>query len=147
MEKFIRDYLDTYFYVDKSDIGNYGIYYKNDTRRYKAPFSGKKILTEICTVFSLDEESLKTIINDWANVDLDFYWTDISEIFTDIPNILVSLQNFNLVTVEPMSGPTGQLMYLDYIYEDKKKNKFVKFFSNIYIKIKNFINKLWKKLN
>lgn len=147
MEIFVCDYLNANYYIDKSDIGNYGIYSKNDTRRYKAPISGDKLLKEVSLIFGLDDETSKTIINNWANVDLEFFWKNNAEIFTNISNVLLSLQHFDLVSVKPMAEPTGKLFYIDYVYGEKKKSKFNTFFNNIYIKTKNFINTLWKKLN
>jgi hypothetical protein len=123
MENFVQQYLSTYYYIKTSEVGNDGIYYVNDDRRIPIPYSGSKLIKEIVTVFGLDDvdDSVKIIINDWAvsikpDVDLEFYWTTMEDLFAfpmahQIASTTIAM---DLVTVQPMDGPRGELMYMDF---------------------------------
>jgi hypothetical protein len=119
MEKFIQEYLSLYYKIAHSQIGNAGIYdiYKNP--KYKAPESSKNILKEISHVFFLNEEDAKNQVELWAitvdpEVDLDFYWKTINELFFPmVSRVNARTIGMDLVSVQPMSAPRGELMYFD----------------------------------
>lgn len=119
MEKFIQEYLSLYYKIAHSEMGNAGIYgiYKNP--KYKAPESSKEILKEISQVFFLNEEDAKNQIELWAitidpEVDLDFYWKTINELFfPTVSRVASRTIGMDLVSVQPMSPPRGGLMYFD----------------------------------
>jgi len=116
MEKFIQEYLSTYYKIAYSELGNAGIYdiYKNP--KYKAPESSKNILKEISHVFFLNEEDAKNQVELWAitvdpEVDLDFYWKTINELFFPmVSRVAARTIGMDLVSVKPMSAPSNQLM-------------------------------------
>ena len=129
MEKFVQQYLSTYYYVKTSEIGNDGIYYVNDDRRIPTPHNGGKLLTEIVTVFGLEDvdDNIKIIINDWAatikpDVDLEFYWKTTEDLigFPIVQRIMAQTIGMDLVPVQPMDGPRGELMYIDYQYDNNE---------------------------
>jgi len=125
MEKFVQQYLSTYYYVKASEVGNDGIYYVNDDRRIPTPHSGSKLIKEIVTVFGLEDidDSVKIIINNWAatikpDVDLEFYWKTMEDLFA-FPmahQIAATTIGLDLVPVRPMDGPRGELLYMDFQY-------------------------------
>lgn len=145
METFIYDYLTKNYYLDTSDVGNDGVYLLLDTRRFKAPTPSHKLLNDIMTIFALDIDTSKDIINSWANsinpnIDLEFYWKTTNDIFNTVLPIITNLAarlSDNLVSVEPMSSPSGNLFYLDVVYDretpiQKIKNKVTNFFNKIF---------------
>lgn len=119
MEKFIQEYLSLYYKIAYSEMGNAGIYdiYKNP--KYKAPETSKNILKEISQVFFLSEEDAKNQVELWAitinpEVDLDFYWKTINELFfPTVSRVAARTIGMDLVSVQPMSAPRGGLMYFD----------------------------------
>ena len=149
MEKFVYNYLSQTYYLGTSDVGNDGIYLLSDTRKHKSPISGSRITKEITTIFGLDEDNSKVLINSWAiivnpKVDLEFYWQTNENLFDNIFPLVQAVSArtmaMDLVPVQPMSGPKIELLYLDYVYEketryQKIKNKVIDFFENIYNRI------------
>jgi hypothetical protein len=145
METFVYDYLTKNYYLDISDAGNDGIYLILDTRRFKAPTPSHKLLNDIMTIFALDIDTSKDIINLWAksvnpDIDLEFYWKTTNDIFNSILPIIANLSaslSDNLVRVEPLSSPSGNLLYMDVVYDSgtpiqKIKNRVVNFFNKIF---------------
>ena len=129
MEKFVQQYLSTYYYVKTSEIGNDGIYYVNDDRRIPTPHNGGKLLTEIVTVFGLEDVdgNIKIIINDWAatikpDVDLEFYWKTMEDLFgfPIAQRIAAQTMGMDLVAVMPLSAPRVELMYMDFQYDNNE---------------------------
>lgn len=111
MDLFVHNYLSQYYYLSTSDVGNDGIYNLLDDRKHLAPVYGSKILKEIETIFGFDEETSKEKINGWAflikpDVDLEFFWKTI-ECFFPI--------GMDLVAVQPLPAPRGELMFLDFL--------------------------------
>lgn len=65
--------------MDKSEIGNAGIYAFDDDRRFKVPTNAKKLIEEIVTLFGYSFTRTKWLIHDWAHKQkpdycLKFYW-------------------------------------------------------------------------
>ena len=129
MEKFVQQYLSTYYYIKTSEIGNDGIYYVNDDRRIPTPHSGSKLIKEIVTVFGLEDvdDNVKIIINNWAltikpDVDLEFYWKMSDDLFAFpmAQQIAATTIAMDLVTEQPMDGPRGELFYMDFQYDNNE---------------------------
>lgn len=123
MEKFVQQYLSTYYYLKTSEVGNDGIYYVNDDRRTPTPHYGSKLIKEIVTVFGLEDidDNVKIIINDWAatikpDVDLEFYWKTLEDLigFPIVQQIAARTIGMDLVAVQPMGEPRGELFHMDY---------------------------------
>ena len=79
MIKFVQEYLNEYYKIETSEVGNDGIYVKLDNNRWKVPFNGDTLISELSTIFYLNDELVKELIITWAisnktNVDLKFYW-------------------------------------------------------------------------
>jgi hypothetical protein len=70
----------------------------------------------------LEDSLLKTYIDVWAvsikkDVDLEFYWKTQEEIaFPHVSRIISSLMANDIVAVQPMEAPSGELLYMDYQY-------------------------------
>ena len=123
MKKYIVSYLTENYYLDKSGIGNAGIYAFDDDRRFKVPTNAKKLIEEIVTLFGYSFTRTKWIIHDWAykqkaDYCLKFYWKshEVNNIFgmPIITSVMTSTIGQDLFRVQPMGGPTGQLFYMDH---------------------------------
>lgn len=124
MKKYIVSYLTENYYLDKSEIGNAGIYAFDDDRRFKVPTNAKKLIEEIVTLFGYSFTRTKWLIHDWAHKQkpdfcLKFYWKSHEidgNIFIPIARQVAAYTiGLDLVAVRPMSAPTG-LLSLDYTY-------------------------------
>lgn len=129
MEKLVQQYLFEYYYIDTSEIGNDGIYYKLNQNKWKSPHNYSLLLKEIETVFGIEEVLIKLIINDWAvlekpDVDLEFYWTTLADLigFPIAQRIAAHTMGVDIVSVMPLSAPRGELMYMDYQYDNNEPN-------------------------
>ena len=149
MEKFIYTYLSENYYIQTSDVGNYGIYQRYSNQIVPIPFNGDRLIKDVVTVFGVNKEEAKGYIEQWAHLvepacDLEFYW----KIATDFGNIVMPLVQsvaartigMDLVAVQPLSQPTVNLHYLDYVYKketryEKVKIRIIKIFNNIYDRI------------
>ena len=129
MEKLVQQYLFEYYYIDTSEIGNDGIYYKLNENKWKSVHNGDKLINEIVTVFGLEDidDSVKIIINDWAatikpDIDLEFYWKTMEDLigFPIAQRIMVQTIGMDLVPVMPLSAPRGELMYMDFQYDNNE---------------------------
>ena len=127
MEKLVQQYLFQYYYIDTSEIGNDGIYYRFNEKKWKSPHNYNLLLKEINTVFGIEEDLIKLIINDWAvsekpDVDLEFYWTTLEDLigFPIAQRIAAQTIGMDLVAVQPMDGPRVELMYMDFQYDNNE---------------------------
>lgn len=109
--------------MDKSEIGNAGIYAFDDDRRYKVPVNAKKLIEEIVTLFGYSFTRTKWLIHDWTKEQkpdfcLKFYWKsheiDYNFATPIVRSVMASTVGQDLVAVQPLNGPTGQLFYMDY---------------------------------
>jgi hypothetical protein len=125
MKKYILSYLTENYYLDKSEIGNAGIYAFDDDRHFKVPSNAKKLIEEIVTLFGYSFTRTKWIIHDWAKSQhpdfcLKFYWSSHEidgNIFMPIARqVAASTIGQDLVAVRPMTLPNGLLNYIDYQY-------------------------------
>jgi len=145
MEKFIYPYLSENYYIQTSEVGNHGIYQKYDDRRIPVPFNGDRLIKDVVTVFGVSKAKAKSYICKWAksiepNIDLEFYWKMAQEfgnlVFPVIQQVAARTISQDLISVQPMSAPTGDLLYLDYVYSKESTfEKVIKFFQNIYKRI------------
>jgi hypothetical protein len=122
MQNIVHSYLSKHYEIATSEVGNDGIYLKSDTREYRIPTYGDKLVKELVTIFCLEDSLLKTYIDVWAvsikkDVDLEFYWKTQEEIaFPHVSRIISSLMANDIVAVQPMEATSGQLLYMDYQY-------------------------------
>lgn len=123
MKKYILSYLTENYYLDTSSLGNAGIYEIDSNNRIKVPTNAKKLIEEIVTLFGYSFTRTKWLIHDWAksqhpDLCLKFYWSsqdiDSNLFFPIARSIAASTIGSDLIRVEPMGGPTGNLMYMDY---------------------------------
>lgn len=122
MEIHVHSYLSRYFEIGTSEVGNDGIYSLEDKRKNRAPIYRDKLVTELVTVYAIDEDESKNFINTWAvkinpKIDLEFYWATNEDIFGVYSHLFNKLPPaMDLVAVQPLAAPTGQLFYFDYAY-------------------------------
>ena len=121
MELFIHKYLSQYYYLKTSDVGNDGIYYHHDDRVIPVPYTPIKLVVEIVNIFGLEEDAVRETITNWAisinpSVDLEFYWkiVEFDSIMPIAMRVASQTIGMDLVSVQPMLAPLGELMYLDF---------------------------------
>jgi len=128
----IQSYLSSLYYISTSDVGNDGVYRLDDDRKFKSPVYGEVFLKEIVDIFGYDEDYTKSIVNEWAlkqksDVDLTFFWTTKEQLFEGVFPIVQAVAartiGLDLVSVQPMSAPTGELMYFDVQYSGNTPNQ------------------------
>lgn len=102
-------------------IGNRGPF-RNE--QFSMKLGPSSIIADLEKVFGLTIKELKWYLKSWIrkqsrNFDFNDWWTHTSIILNWIPIVrsaITSTISQDLVAVEPMSGPTGQLLYMDYQY-------------------------------
>ena len=123
MKKYIVSYLTENYYLDKSEIGNAGIYAFDDDRVWKVPVNAKKLIEELVTLFGYSFTRTKWMIHYWAKEQkpdycLKFYWTshEINYNFSlpIVRRVMASTIGLDLVSVKPLDRPSGQFLYLDH---------------------------------
>jgi hypothetical protein len=119
MKKLFYKYLNAFYVLGKNGRGNYVIFKKeNDVIKY----DDEKLIKELVEIFGYSYTRSKWAINSWAktiipHVDLSNYWSSRHSIdFPIARSISSSLIGGDLISIEPMSAPTGNLFYLDYQY-------------------------------
>jgi hypothetical protein len=126
MKRYVQSYLSSLYYISTSELGNDGVYSLTDDRKYKSPLYGEGFLKELIDIFGCSEEETKTIVYEWAieqkpDVDLTFFWSTKEDILTGIFPIIerVAARTIaqELVSVQPMSTYTGELLYFNVSYE------------------------------
>ena len=132
MLKHIQSYLSSLYYISTSDVGNDGVYRLDDDRNFKSPVYGEVFLKEIVDIFAYDEDYTKSIVNEWAvkqkaDVDLTFFWSTKEQLFGSIFPIVQAVAartiGLDLIPVQPMLAPTGQLMTFDFVYSGDTPNQ------------------------
>ncbi len=125
MKRYVQPYLSSLYYISTSEIGNDGVYSLADDRKYKSPVYGDVFLKELVDIFGSSEEETKAIVYEWAieqkpDIDLTFFWSTkeeiLSGIFPIIERVAARTIAQDLVSVQPMSGPTGELLYYNVSY-------------------------------
>jgi len=126
MKKYILSYLTENYFLDKSQLGNAGIYNIGDNRDNNPPVKAKELIEEIVTLFGYGFTRTKWIINDWAkkqrpDLCLKFYWgSHDGSIFAPfmplVRRVAASTIGQDLVQIKLLSKPRGKLFYIDYNY-------------------------------
>lgn len=115
MKKYIVGYLTENYYLDKSEIGNAGIYAFDDERQWKVPVNAKKLIEEVVTLFGYSFTRTKWLIHNWAKSQkpdycLKFYWTSheivINFAMPIVRSVMASTIGQDLVIVQPPKGPS-----------------------------------------
>jgi hypothetical protein len=122
MKKLLYKYLNAYYVLDNNGR-NYAIF-KNENGRLVSQYNDK-IVKELVELFGYGYTRTLWCIDSWAktiipHVNLNYYWRgiyldDTAFSFPTVRSVSASLLGTDLVRVEPISGPTGQLFYMDYI--------------------------------
>lgn len=113
----VLSYLTKNYELDILQKEHVGIYPKSDDKTDRELRYGRDLLKELVTIFSLSEGKLIELVGVWAKgKDLDFYWDYTAIFFPNVANITASLIGQDLVAVQPMAGPTGNLHYIDFVY-------------------------------
>jgi hypothetical protein len=120
MKKLLYKYLSAFYVLGKNGRGNYVIFkYEGDGL---VKYDDEKLVKELVEIFGYGYTRTKWAINSWANtiiphVDLSNYWRNRYTIdFPIARSISSSLIGGDLISIESMSAPTGQLFYMDYQY-------------------------------
>lgn len=119
MKKFMYKYLDAYYYLKESNVGNGGIYAIDNNSWFETPINGDKLIKEVVNLFGYNYTRTKWLINGWAKakdktIDLSFYWMVASGSY--IPKskrIYSKLIGSDLIQVRPLSKPSGELFHMD----------------------------------
>lgn len=132
MEKFVQSYLSKNYEIGTSEVGNDGIYSVEDKREVRAPIYGNKLVAEVITIFSIDDNESKELINKWAitkkpDINLEFYWATVEDIFKELFPIIQGLSartvGVDLVPVQPMSDASGELLSFDFLYSGNNRTR------------------------
>ena len=80
MKKYILRYLTENYFLDKSQLGNAGIYNIGHNRDNNPPVKAKELIGEIVTIFGYSYTRTKWIIHNWCKKQkpdycLKFYWS------------------------------------------------------------------------
>lgn len=132
MEKLVQSFLFKNYEINdfsNSVIGDVTFQghaiYPIDDKNFIYP---QRLLTDLNTIFAIDEEDLKVIVKSWGHsivkdLDLTDWWSKIDYSLVGIAmpmvgRVMAQTIGLDLVSVQPMSAPIGQLMYMDYQYGD-----------------------------
>jgi hypothetical protein len=115
MKKLIHRYLNENFFI------------KKDVIRYSStPWSVSSdiLIKDLNKVFDLSKKELKWLVKSWVrkqnrNFDFNDWWTPkintCDNLFMPfVTRVVSSTIVEDLIPVQPMEGPTGQLFYLDF---------------------------------
>ena len=124
MKKLLYKYLSAFYVLDKQTNGYYAIFKDEGDRLVKQ--NNDNIVKELVEIFGYGYTRTKWTIDSWGktiipHVDLRYYWglrylDDTAFEFPVVRSISSSLIGGDLVSVKPLSAPTGNLFYLDYQY-------------------------------
>lgn len=145
MKKYINNYLTENYFLDKSVVGNAGIYDFDDERPFKVPINAKTLIKELQILFGYSFTRTKWLINNWAkqqNPDycLNFYWNSNDVYFNNIDELRFVrtqspiLLSTDLISIQPMDPPSYSTLYLENNYgviEHVSRNKTIDNFENL----------------
>ena len=130
MKNFIHKHLTYHYELSTNEesgkkihlIINYGIYHKDEHSKVKELIYPKDLLNELVSIFSIPECDAKKLVNNWVkrynkHVNLKWYWKQSSFgnlAFPVIQQVISRTIGMDLVSVQPMAGPTGLLHFLDF---------------------------------
>lgn len=126
MERLVHSYLSQNYALELKEITSSiflfdgdALYDINDDSKYRSFKNPSQLLSELNTVFFLTHDELKPMVLSWAikikeDVNLDRYWEYIQSLLPIAKQIVGQTIGLNLVAVQPMDGPRGELVYMDY---------------------------------
>lgn len=116
MKKLIHKYLFEYFHIVENKVRRNQKYYTFDLPSYV-------IVNELEKIFGLNKKELKWYVKSWIkkrNKGFDFnkWWTPPKyQIYIPmVKKIAARTVGLDLVNVQPMEGPRGELLYMNYQY-------------------------------
>ena len=123
MEIHVHSYLSRYFEIKPNKEGTDCVYYLDD--KSNDLIYGEKLVKELTTVFGITKDESKKFVNIWAlkvnpKVNLEFYWSNHESIFGGIfplvQQVAARTIGLDLVAVQPLAAPKGELFYMDFSY-------------------------------
>jgi hypothetical protein len=160
MEKYVHEYLTDTYYLKRDSAGRHWIYAKEN---YNSHFIRHiNLLNELKVIYGFEPVESKLLVYRWAikideDVDLGYYWSiEETRLKQYEPVLRVQSYDFesamlpairtafaksiaqDLVSVQPMSAPKSNLMYIDYVYGQKLLHNSL----TPYQKIKRVLNKI-----
>lgn len=128
MKKYVQLYLSRYYEIETSPLGNDGVYEKLDVREFRTPIYGEILVKRLNLIFSLSDELLAEIVNEWAkeirpDVDLEFYWSDLLLWFPTLKRVTARTISQELVSVQPMEMPSGFTHFVNFNSSGDKPNR------------------------
>jgi hypothetical protein len=117
MKKLIHRYLSETFFIEKGKI-----------KAFLNPWSVSSdiLIKDLNNIFDLNKKELKWWVKSWVrkqnrNFDFNDWWTPkinhLGNIFMPfVSRVAASTIGEDLIPVQPMEGPTGQLLYMEYQY-------------------------------
>ena len=127
MERLVHSYLSQNYVLELEEIPRYSIflfdgdalYDINDDSKYRSFKTPSQLLSELNTVFFLTHDELKPLVLSWAikikeDANLDRYWGYIQSLLPIAKQIVGQTIGLDLVAVQPVSVPRGELLYMDY---------------------------------
>lgn len=117
MKKLIHRYLSEHFHIVENKVRRQQLYNDFDLPSYV-------LIKELETIFSLDKKGLKWYIKSWIKTNtkafnFNDWWTpkyDKGKYFPFVQQVAARTIGLDLVDVQPMEGPRGELVYLNYQY-------------------------------
>ncbi len=114
MKRVIHNYLSNIFFIDGNNICRIE---KNNI------LSSNALVEELGAVFGMTKKQLKWYVKSWIrkqskSFSFNRYWTPpiFSSFFPLVKRLAAQTIATDLVSVQPLAAPSGQLMYLDYAY-------------------------------
>jgi hypothetical protein len=114
MKKLIHNYLSKFFFIDGNNICRIE---RNNI------LSSNALVEELDAVFGMTKKQLKWYVKSWVRKEsksfsFNRYWSPpkFSSFFPFVKRISAQTIGTDLVSVQPLAAPSGQLMYLDYTY-------------------------------
>ena len=144
MKKYVQLYLSRHYEIETSELGNDGIYEKSDTRVFRAPISNNRLLNRLSLIFSLSDEYLTELVNEWAktiknDIDLEFFWSDLS-FFPLVKRQFADMLSSDIVSVQPMEMPSGKVLFNNFIFSGDTPNRNGRTYSDEIIEASKYFN-------
>jgi hypothetical protein len=131
MERHIQSYLSEYYQIEPSQVKGYNtfmsdgtaIYPKDNEYKYGNFIYPTNLLSELKKIFYLDKDTLICCVESWVksiNLDADLtkYWELKDFSLPLVRRVFSQLFAQDIVSVQPLAAPMGQLLYLDSRYDD-----------------------------